>query len=386
MSASPLSLLRAGPPAPKVALLPDSMFFVRSVPVQPAPAGRGGAIPAEVTSQVELALEGVSPFPLAHLYHGYYWVPGSPHALAFAAYRRRFTDEQVASWEGAEVVMPAFAALLGAEVEPATTIVLASSGGLTAIHWGAGPVPSRVVFHAVPAEATDEQRAAAREALLKSVGESRKVIDLAEEPAPQSRRSDREIVFRSGDMVSRLPGPSAAAADVRDKQELVSIRRARRRDELIWRTGIGCLAAFAVMAVLELGLAGGGLWQRSRLRVIRFQQPVVDNIMTAQDLARKITELSTKRLLPIEMIKLVAPRRFGTSIQFLSASTSGLYTLSVSAQTSNTGEIRGYQSALEALPACEKVEVRDLRSQNGNTSFTLVVTFKPDGLRPSSPS
>jgi len=47
---------------------------------------------------------------------------------------------------------------------------------------------------------------------------------------------------------------------------------------------------------------------------------------------------------------------------------------------------RTYGARIEALPACEKVEIRDLRSQNGNTSFTLVVTFKSDGLHPSPTS
>ena len=382
MSASPLSFLRAGPPPPKVALLPDSVFFVRAVPV----SAEAEAAPGGVAAQVELAMEGVSPFPLAHLYHGYYWVPGSPHALAFAAYRRRFTAEQVASWDGAEVVMPAFAALLSAQVAPATTVILASEGGLTAIHWGDGPVASWVGFQPLAPEATEEQRTAAREALIRSAGGAKTVVDLVEAPAAQSRRSDREIVFRSGELVSRLPLEAAAAADVRDKEQLASIRRGRRRDEVIWRVDIGCVAAFVVMAVLELALVGGGLWQKSRLRVVRFQQPVVDNIMTAQDLARKIGELSTRRLLPIEMIQMVHPRRFGTTIQFLSASTSGLTTLTVTAQTANAGEISSYRNSLEALPACEKVEIRDLRSQNGNTSFTLVVTFKPDGLHPSPAS
>ena len=382
MSASPLSFLRAGPPPPKVALLPDSVFFVRAVPV----SAEAEAAPGGVAAQVELAMEGVSPFPLAHLYHGYYWVPGSPHALAFAAYRRRFTAEQVASWDGAEVVMPAFAALLSAQVAPATTVILASEGGLTAIHWGDGPVASWVGFQPLAPEATEEQRTAAREALIRSAGGAKTVVDLVEAPAAQSRRSDREIVFRSGELVSRLPLEAAAAADVRDKEQLASIRRGRRRDEVIWRVGIGCVAAFVVMAVLALALVGGGLWQKSRLRVVRFQQPVVDNIMTAQDLARKIGELSTRRLLPIEMIQMVHPRRFGTTIQFLSASTSGLTTLTVTAQTANAGEISSYRNSLEALPACEKVEIRDLRSQNGNTSFTLVVTFKPDGLHPSPAS
>ncbi len=379
---SPLSLLRAAPPPPRVALLPDGLFFVRAVPLA-AGGDDAGAPPQDVAAQVELALEGLSPFPLSQVYHGYYWVPGSRHALAFAAYRRRFPAEEVAGWQGAQVVLPSFAALLGAEVAPATTIVSTAPDGLTGIHWGDGPVPTGVAFQSLPAEATDEDRARARNALFRALGDAKAVVELAEPPSAQSSRSDREIVFRSGETVSRMPAAAAAGLDVRDKVELAALRRARRRDVVIWRVAMGCVAAFVVMAACELLLVGGGIWQGTRLKVVRLQSPVVDNIMTAQDIARRINELSTQRLLPIEMIRLVHPRRFGTGITFLRASTSGLYTLTVDAQTSNPGEISTYRSSLEALPACDKVEIRDLRTQNNVASFTLVIDFKPGSLAPA---
>jgi hypothetical protein len=369
-----------------VALLPDALFFVRAVPVPAAEAGGAAAPPAEVAAQVELALEGISPFPLTQLYYGYFWVPGSKHALAFAAYRRRFTAEQVAEWQGAEYVLPAFAALVGGAVEPATTVVLATLEGLTAIHWGDGPVPTRVGFQPLAPGATDDDRARARTTLLRAIGGSKGIVDLTEPPAAQSSRSDREVIFRSGDFVASLSAAAALAADVRDKDELLALRRARRRDALVWRVGIGCVAAFGAMALCELGLLAGGLWQDTRLKVVRAQTPIVDGIMTAQDLAHKIDELSTQRLLPIEMIKLVAPQRFGTTITFLRASTSGLYTLMVDAETYNPAEISTYQSSLEALPACDKVEIRDERTQNNLASFTVVITFKPEGLKASSPA
>src|SRR5689334_1921906 len=137
---SPISFLRSGPPPPKVALLPDALFFTRAVPITE------GASSAEAGAQVELALEALSPFPLAQLYHGWFWQPGADQAFVFAAYRRRFTTEQTLEWEGAEVVLPTFAATFGANVVPATTIVLSSLEGLTAIHWNKPPVPAKVLF------------------------------------------------------------------------------------------------------------------------------------------------------------------------------------------------------------------------------------------------
>ena len=131
MCASPLSFLRNGPPPPRVAFLPDALFFVRSVPVS------AEATAASVAAEVEVALEGQAPFPLAQLYYGFYWVPGSAQALAYAAYRRRFTVEQTDLWSGADCVLPSFAAFLGMAPEPATTLLRSAVDGLTAIQWAA---------------------------------------------------------------------------------------------------------------------------------------------------------------------------------------------------------------------------------------------------------
>src|SRR2546423_6711550 len=107
MSASFLSTLRAGPPPPRIALLPDALFFTRAIPIA------ASATAAEAAVQVELALEAIAPFPLAQLYYGWFWLPGADHAFAYSAYRRRFTSGQSASWAGAEFVFPVSVALFG---------------------------------------------------------------------------------------------------------------------------------------------------------------------------------------------------------------------------------------------------------------------------------
>ena len=126
MSDSPLKFLRAGPPPPKVSLLPDALFFTRAIPIAPdTPA-------ADVAAQVELALESLAPFPVAQLYHGYYFPPGATAALVFASYRRRFTAEQTELWFDADLVLPTFAAVLGAPLDPGG-ISSASSAGSSLI-------------------------------------------------------------------------------------------------------------------------------------------------------------------------------------------------------------------------------------------------------------
>jgi hypothetical protein len=381
-----LDSLRAGPPPPKVALLPDALFFTRALPVA------AGATAAEAAAQVELALEAVSPFPLAQLYYGWFWAPGAERAFAFASYRRRFTSEQTAQWQGAELVLPAFAAVFGANVEPATTLILASPESLTAVHWDAGPVPAQVLCRPLAPEATDEDRARARDELVRAVGGSKSVIDLTAPPAADPALTDREIVFRSGDFAARLPAVVAAALDVRDKNELAVFRRARRRDLILWRVALGCAAALALLAAGEIARLGGLQWQKVRLAKLNAQRPRVESIMASNALAIHIDDLATKRLLPMEMLTAV----MGVNSELLPAgmiftrvvadTSKGLYTLNVEGQTNNAGQISLYQSALEKLPACEKVDMQPQGTRGDLTTFKLTVTFKPDAVKPVSAS
>ncbi|MBI4624856.1 MAG: hypothetical protein HY736_16775 [Verrucomicrobia bacterium] len=379
MCASPLGFLRAGPPPPNVALLPDALFFTRPVPIA------AGATPAETAAQVELALEAVSPFPLAQLYYGWFTAPGAEHAFVFAAYRRRFTVDQTAAWGGAELVMPGFAAVLGTSVEPATTIVLAAPEGVTAVHWETPRVPSAVLCRPVEPDATDEDRARVRGELLRAIGESKTVIDVAAPLTPEPAKSDREVVFRSGDFISRLPIAAGAALDVRDKGELAAFRRARQRDVLLWRVMLGCAAALLLLAVGEFALLGGKAWQKVRVAKLNAQKPLVDKIKNSDALARRIDELATKRLLPFEMITILDGGRPGeiTFTRVVASTQTGIYMLTVDATATNAGQVSVYRSALEKLPSCEKVEIRNLQTRGDTATFTLVVTFKPEAIAPA---
>jgi len=377
MCASPLDFLRAGPPPPQVVILPDAVFFSRAIPVA-ATASRD-----EIVSEVGLALEALSPFPLAQLYCGYYWVPGAGRALAFAAYRRRFTADQVAGWGGAQFVMPAFAPILGCDAKPATTILLTSPEGLTAVHWDEDPVPSLVLHRLVPAGATDEERVVARAELIKSAGEARTVLDIPSPPVALPSRTDREVAFTAGSFRPVIPAAVAAALDVRDKAELAALARARKRDVLLWRVATGSVIACLILALGEVAFVGAGFWERARIAKEAAQRATVDRIMGDQDLANRIEKLSTERLLPLEMISAVAQKK-PEAIQFLRATTSGLYTIQIEAQTNNAGEIGGYKTALEQLPGCDKVEIRDQLLRNNIASFTLIVTFKPTALVPAT--
>lgn len=382
MSVSPLSFLRASPPPPHVVLLPASVFFSRTVPVT------AGASATEAATQIELALEGISPFPLAQLYYGWFWIPGAEQALVFAAYRRRFTSEQTAPWTGAELVVPGFAALVGAEgIEPATTVILHAPEEVTAIHWETPTVPSKVMSRVLEPDATEDDRAKARDELIAAIGGSLKVVELTAPPVPDPAANDREVVLRAGEFVSRLSAARFAALDVRDKADLAALRNARRRDVVLWRTALACVAALVLLGLGELGLVGGRMWQEGRLAKVRAQKPTVDKIMSSQSLANRIDELSTKRLLPFEMINvLFEENRKPAEITFIKVITlpqTGIYTLTIEASSSDAAKVPVYEATLRNLPMLQRVEIRDYKTRGETATFTLVVTYKPDSLKPA---
>ncbi len=386
MSDSPFKFLRAGPPPPKVSLLPDALFFTRAIPI-------AADTPAtEIAAQIELALESLAPFPVAQLYHGYYHPPGAMSALVFAAYRRRFTGEQTELWTEADLVLPTFAALLGAPLAPGTTLLLTHAESLTAIH--AAPEGPAQIFTTPLAPATDDlpaneaALAAAKAELIRAVGGSTTVVDLATLPIAQPVASDGEFTFIAGDLVSTIPAATAAAIDVRDKDDLLARRRAHTRDLIFWRVAVGCVLALALLAVGEVALGlGRGLWQKTRLTQLAAQKPTVDKIMNAQALATRIEDLSTKRLLPMEMISIVAGKIPG-NIRFSRVVTDAkdLERAAIDARTDNSGEITLFKSALEALPEVAHVEISTPRTAPGSptTTFTLTTTFKPGAVKPAA--
>jgi hypothetical protein len=374
----PLKRLSFTAPPPKVALLPDALFFTRAVAVSPT------ATSAEVATQVELALEAMAPFPVAQMYHGYHWRPGFQHALVFAAYRKRFTTEQTDAWGDAEVVLPTFASLLNAKVERATTLVLTTADGITAVHWDdPADAPTAVIARAFSAEATESERATMRDDILRTMGGTRSAVEINETPAVDTDgASGIDLLFRSGKTTSGFTREELDALDVRDKADLAARRRARLRDLTLWRIFVGCAAAMVFAALLEAAMIGASFWQETRQAVIDQRAPVVAEIEKANDLATRIEELSTKRLLPLEMIELLRAKK-PDSVVFTRITTTGVYSLEITAQTNASDDMIAYRSALlEQKELLSEVTVNSTGSRDGVTSYRVNVTFAPAAVKP----
>lgn len=367
--------LRLSVPARKVVLLPDTHFFCRSLPVN-----AGGQL-SEVAAQSELAIEGMSPFPIAQMYQGCFWRPGWKHACVYASYRKRFTTEQIEAWSDAEVVVPAFAALLNAKVSSSTTVLYWTEKTLTAVRWEeADDAPVSVLAKEVPLTLQPEERAGFRDAFLKESGASINVIEAETPPTFEGKAGDDSLVFRSGALESGYAREELDVLDVRDKEEMVSRRRSRARDLVLWRTLLGMVAAIFLCGILEVGLVGGRLWQKSRAGRVAAQEPRVNKILLTQNLARRIDELSTKRMRPFEMISMIS-EKLPSSVIFTSVTVNGLYSLDLEAQAGVSEDVNTFHASLTSMPGIEKVETKFSRVQNGQTKFGFVITFRPQVLQ-----
>ncbi len=355
--------------------VPSDRFFARFVPlVQDLPA----------LDQVALALEGLAPFPPAQLYWGCWVAPDRASALVYAAHRRRFTAEETADWERADLAVPDLLPLLGAAPAGPALLIQAGEGHLAGAAWASGRSAWPVAVHArayaaLPTE--DDRRQFAAELAARA--------RLADVPAtflegqPRARRDGEKLIFEQIDSTGAILATTTVAhqeqdtLDVRDRAFLDRRRRERRQGEFIWKVLRTGMQAALIALGFELGSLALGLLDRSAQVRLTAQASVVQKIETAHGLAARIDELTHKRLRFFEMLAAVNEPR-PRSIQFTRTGTSGRNALEIEAQTSSADDVGAYETALRGLASLEKVEIRDLRARDGVTTFGLSVAFKAD--------
>jgi hypothetical protein len=373
---SPLSrFLPEVPPAPPLLLARGDVFFVRRVEL-------GAGEP--VGPQVELALEGMAPFPPEQLYFGHLASADGAAALVFAAFRRRFSPEETEAWEGAALVAPEFVPLLAARPGAAGeaddgAVLHVGEHRVTALAWRAGlELPVSVVVREGGEEVIDmvltelfERAALPADARVVRV----------EGALALSAAADGAIIAMAGDTVlGPWPAEWAETADVRDPEFLSARRRAAVRDQWLWRGLLGAVAILVLALTLDIGAGLLGVLTRRREAKIAAQAETVRHTETAQALANRIAELSEKRLMPFEMLALINPTR-PDSVVFEQVVTRGLLKLEVRAQAQNAEDVGRYTAALKNESGIAAAEARDTRSREGAMSFILDVEFKPEALK-----
>jgi hypothetical protein len=355
-------------------LLPSDRFFLRLVPLAPD-------LPA--LSQAELALEAFAPFPPSQLFWGCCVAPDRTSALVYAAHRRRFSPEEQAGWEHADLVAPDLLVLVGSAPAAATLLVQAGPHSLAGVAWNAGAGwPVAVHARGFAAEPTeDNRRQFAAELAARAGLPGVPVRTVAGVPAAR-REGDRliiELADAAGANLARtaIPWAEQDTLDVRDRSSLGKRRRDRGRGEFIWRLLLAGGAAAALALLLEVGGLTFSLLTRAQRTRVERQAPGVEKLATAHSLASRIDELTHRRLRFFEMLATINDPR-PRSIAFTRTGTNGRKGLEIEASTNNADDVGTYESALRSLPALEKVEIKDLRARDGVTTFALAVEFKPE--------
>ena len=351
-------------------LVAGDRFFVKQIDLDPAVA---------TASQVEMALEECSPFPLAQLYHGFVVGADGAQALAYSAYRRRFTAEETAEWPGAAAVLPDFLGLLGPAPDRPLLVVQVHPAGMSGVAWdGRARLPAAVLLKAMPEPAEDQVKEMISE-LSRQAGLTDAEVKRLDGPTGVGQDENGGAVFRvAGGETARFPAAAVVNADVRDKSFLQERRREEgRRRVWIWalRAASGLLLA---AAGLELAAVGLGFWNARRQALVSAQAGEVARIETAQTLAIRIEDLAAREEKPLEWLSLVSSLR-PRSVQFTRVASNNDRSLVIDARTGDAAAVGAYETILRQRDEIAGVEVRDIRSREGLTSFVLGLQFKPAG-------
>lgn len=356
-----------------VVLLPGEKFFVRRIPLTP---GQDAAL------QVELALETFGPFAPAQIFHGFCLSRDGKHALLFAAYRKSFTAEEIASWTAADLVLPEFALWLAPANAPAAgTWLYESDDVLQLIAWDGSDLPAGLLFrktdHTAPEIAAGE------------------LLDQAEKrfgvPTASPRRLSGNFIIEKWSkdglslkldkpgqiMATVLPVAMVRNMDVRDKAELASLSLQQKRTQWLWRSFAGIAVALILCAVAELGLRVAEQLLARRQAAVKANAGAVQKIEQANTLAARMEQMAGQSLRPFEMLAIINARR-PASITFTNVRTSSAIQMEIKAEVSNAADMRDFEPALRKIAGVDKVEVTNQHSQaSGVISFDLKVTFKP---------
>lgn len=354
--------------------VPSDRFFMRFVPLT-------SDLPA--LGQAELALEGLAPFPPTQLHWGCCVSPDGTQALVYAAHRRRFTAEETAPWDRADLAVPDLLPLLGAAPAGPVLLVQASETRLCGAAWTAGAKWPAAVHARDCGETPTEE---ARRQFAAELAAKAKLPDAPVRFLTGTARARREgdrLHFELADATGKILATTGVAhteqdaLDVRDRAFLDQRRGDRRRGELIWRLLLAGGAAAGLALLLDLGtltfrLLDGGV--RSRLAE---QVTVVQKLETAHGLTSRIDDLTHRRLRFFEMLAAINTPR-PKSITFTRTGTNGRTGLEIEATTGNADDVGLYETALREMEGLERVEIRDQRVRDGVTTFAMSLAFRAD--------
>jgi hypothetical protein len=336
MCASPLDFLRSGRPRP-------GSRSCRTRCSSPGRSPCGGRNREPVVSAGGAGAGGALAVPAGPALLRVLLARGAGRALAFAAYRRRFTVDQVAEWNGARARDAGLRRDPGLRRAPRDDRHPLGAGRPDRGPLGPGPGSDA---RAPPCSRRRPRRGArqARAELIRAAGEARRCRPPSP-PVAQPSGATARSSFAAGELRSVLP--AAGRGRPRRPRQGGPGRPGPgpQADILLWRVALGslaaCLAARPGRGSRSSAPASGRRPASPRSRPEGDRRP---HHGRAGPRPARIDDLSTKRLLPLEMISTGARGRASqeapTSIQFLRATATTASTRSRSRRRRPTpGEI-----------------------------------------------
>ncbi|MDQ8202964.1 hypothetical protein [Pelagicoccus sp. SDUM812003] len=381
-----MSLLTKLKPKPQAYALdahfvPGHWFFCRRIEI-PADLEKG-----EEEGFLMLELEGMSPFPLEHLYCGYRLDSERRYAFVFAAYRRRFGGVDQAAWRRLDAVLPDFLIGLSSDARVSGPLVLETESSYVAFRYdGNSDLP--VAFFAEPKpknqDGEEQQGEEGLSAFLRRASDSIgvkgpcvwKVNTRKEWVGSQawlgvdepSKGCEHVVSFSRGDIWK---------ADVRDPEMVEQARKDERQNAIIWKGVLGIAALVGLLFIGEIYWAGSEAYLALRRSQNEKRAPLVEDFNELNDTTRALQLFQESNLVPFQMIESLAPLQNYPKVVYRKFETSDPNVLVIEARSQNSSEVTAFKKRLEAFGKISSVELSNQVNNPSGSTFTATIRFVP---------
>lgn len=378
-----MSLLSTVKPSPQsypvdVFSVPGHLCFCRRIEI-PEDLEKG-----EEEGFLLLELEGMSPFPLEHLYYGYRLDAAGRYGFVFAAYKRRFEGSEVGGWRRLDAVLPDFLVGLGDSSKAAAPLLLVTPKSLVALAYDdRSELPSR--FYAEGRidheEAIGRQIETFRQGLppaFRGFGDIRIwFIDTNPQWLRQSVWLEAKDADGAPQTRTFLNRDALWRADMRDPETVDQAKKDERQNATLWKGVIGVAAVMALLLVGEIiwGASYGYLALRRHWNAER--ESLVQSIDSKQATANTLRNYLESNLMPFQMIEALMPLQDHPNIIYRRFETQGPDTLVIDAKANNQSQVTAFRGRLERFDKIESVELSNQQNNPQGSLFTTTIHFYP---------
>ena len=337
----------------------------------------------ELESFLQLQLESLSPFPLEHLQFGFVIDAARRFAFLYSAYRRSFERSVTTGWEEQEAVIPEFSVgLVAGGLDAKTPLLVEGETSFTYFEFDSlSELP--LYFQSIPksddgtdeeADKPDLESVFARLKAERSI-ESFRVWEASSEIAIDKKALNVRASEGDRHIVAEVDRDSMWRMDLRDPETLERVQLEERRNYLIWRFAIGMAAAIGFLIMGEFVWFAEKGYLELRRDWNEEQAPLVEEIVSQKTTINELLSFRESDLIPFDMLVAIEPFRTD-SVVFTKVETNGPNSLIVLANATSNGQANQFKARLERFVKIETVELQNIQSRPGGTTFTALLNFK----------